>query len=65
MLIYNITYKDSLGSVKDFQVSIEESNDLNVECSDLINGILINKDRLDISSIIYVCYVDEDEEEEN
>lgn len=65
MLIYNITYKDSLGSVKDFQVSIEESNDLNVECSDLINEILINKDRLDISSIIYVCYVDEEEEEEN
>lgn len=62
MVTYNITYKDSLGNVKDFQVSIEESNDLNVEFSDLINEILINKDRLDINSIIYVCYVDEEEE---
>ena len=62
MLTYSITYKDSLGSVKDFQVSIEESNDLNVECSELINEILINKDRLDINSIIYVGYVDEEEE---
>ena len=64
MLTYNIGFINTNDEHDETQLDIEESNDLEEEMVELINLILSLKDEMNIKEVIYIDYVECEDEED-
>lgn len=64
MLTYNVGFINVNGKQDETQLDIEEYNREDVEIIELINLILSLKDEMDIKEVIYIDYMECENEEE-